>query len=236
MTDVSARRLATEPALRAELGDCGARRLASLDREFARKPPRPAAVGCRRSPLSGACSASAGSAVAWWRSAGALARRLAAPRLAAIAVVAIGLHVATPRPDPNAFAAQLVAALNAEGSNVSVVALYNATTNQVRLTTVSGTVVADKDYELWAIEGSASAPKSLGVIKIDARNDVKVAPDVLAGFGPGTVLAITLEAARAVRPPAPRRGLQWWPRAKGAATQILATISQSASSPFDGGR
>ena len=116
---------------------------------------------------------------------------------------AIGVNVATPRPDPNAFAAQLVAALNAQGSTVSVVALYNATTGQVRLTTLSGDAVPDKDYELWAIEGS-NAPKSMGVIPINQRVDVKVAPDILAGFGPGTTLAITLESKGGSKTGAPQ--------------------------------
>ena len=45
---------------------------------------------------------------------------------------------------------------------------------------------------IWAIEGS-DAPKSLGLLKIDARNDVTLPADVLAKFGPGTTLAISLE-------------------------------------------
>jgi anti-sigma-K factor RskA len=112
--------------------------------------------------------------------------------MAAVAIFAVAFAALSPRPDPNAFAAQLVAALSAQGSNVSVVALYSETTGQVRLTTVSGDPVPNKDYQLWAIEG-AQAPKSMGVIKINARNDVKIAPEILAGFGPGTTLAISLE-------------------------------------------
>jgi anti-sigma-K factor RskA len=121
----------------------------------------------------------------------ALGRSLRAAA-ALVAIIAIGVNVATPRPDPNAFAAQLVAALNAQGSDVSVVALYNATTGQFRLTTHTGEAVPDKDYELWAIEGDAPA-KSMGVIPINQRVDLAVKPDILAGFGPGTTLAITLE-------------------------------------------
>jgi len=108
-----------------------------------------------------------------------------------------------------------VAALHEEGSNVSFVALYNETTGQVRLTSLSGDAVPDKDYELWAIEG-ANAPKSMGVIPVNARTDVKLAPDVLAGFGEGTILAITLEAKGGSSTGAPQGPIV----AKGAATQI----------------
>jgi anti-sigma-K factor RskA len=73
-----------------------------------------------------------------------------------------------------------------------VVALYNAQSGQIRITPIAGAAVPGKDYELWAIEGE-QAPKSLGVIPIDARRDVTVKPDILAGFGSGTTLAITLE-------------------------------------------
>ncbi len=177
-------RLKAEPVLRADLR-LWRTRLSSLDSEFV-ETPAPAAVWSRLEQrlFTGQAKAGFWNSLALWRSvaAGALA----------VAVIAIGINVATPRPDPNAFAAQLVAALSAQGSNVSVVALYNETTGQVRLTTVSGDPVPNKDYELWAIEGSA-APKSMGVIKINARNDMKVAPDLLAGFGPGTTLAISLE-------------------------------------------
>ena len=182
-------------------------RLASLDAEFAETPAPPASWSKIERRLFPAAKSSFWDSVALWRGLSAAA--------AVIAVIAIGVNIAMPRPDANAFAAQLVAALNAEGSSVSVVALYNATTGQVRLTALSGAAVPDKDYELWAIEGS-TAPKSMGVISISSRNDVKVAPDVLAGFGPGTVLAITLERKGGSPTGAPQGPIV----AKGAATQI----------------
>jgi anti-sigma-K factor RskA len=177
-------RLRADPALRADLRFWRAR-LASLDWGFA-ETPAPAAVWPRLERRLFAEPARGG----WWNSL-ALWRALSAAALA-VAVVAIGIDLAMPRPDPNAFAAQLVAALSAQGSDVNVVALYNATTGQVRLTTISGTAVADKDYELWAIEGS-NPPRSMGVIPVTQNVDVKITPDILAGFGPGTTLAISLE-------------------------------------------
>ena len=200
-------RLRTDRSLQADLR-FWRNRLASLDGQFA-ETPAPAAVWSKleRRLFPAAAKAGFWDSLALWRGLSAAA--------AAIAVIAIGVNIVTPRPDANTFAAQLVAALNAEGSNVQVVALYNATTGQVRLTALSGDAVPDKDYELWAIEGS-NAPKSMGVISISARNDVKVAPDVLAGFGPGTVLAITLEHKGGSPTGAPQGPIV----AKGAATQI----------------
>jgi len=177
-------RLRTDRLLRTKLGFWRSR-LAGLDTQFA-ETPAPAGVWPRLERRLFADTARGG----WWNSL-ALWRGLSAAA-AAVAVIAIGVNIATPRPDPNAFAAQLVAALSAQGSNVQVVALYNAQTGQVRLTTISGEAVPDKDYELWAIEG-ANAPKSMGVIPINQRVDVPVKSDVLAGFGPGVTLAITLE-------------------------------------------
>ena len=177
-------RLRTDRLLRSELGFWRSR-LSGLDTQFA-ETPAPAAIWSRIERRLFADAAPAG----WWNSL-ALWRGLSAAA-AAIAVVAVGINIATPRPDPNAFAAQLVAALSAQGSNVQVVALYNAQTGQVRLTTISGDAVPDKDYELWAIEGS-NAPKSMGVIAINQRVDVPVKSDILAGFGPGVTLAISLE-------------------------------------------
>jgi anti-sigma-K factor RskA len=180
-----AARLGTDAATRAELRFWRTR-LAPLDAEFA-EVPAPAGVWPRLERRLFASPVRRGGvwdSLGFWRALSGAA--------AAIAVVAIGFNVAAPRPDPAAFAAQLVAALSAQGSNVSVVALYNATTGQVRLTTISGDAVPGKDYELWAIEGEA-APRSMGVIPIDASYDVKNAPDILAGFGPGTTLAISLE-------------------------------------------
>lgn len=179
-------RLAVDAELRAEVRFWQAR-LASLDTQFA-EAPAPAGVWPRleRRLFAGAGGAAPGiwNSLRFWRGLTAVA--------ASVAMLAIAIEVGTPRPDPKAFAAELVAALSAQGSNVQVVALYNASTGQVRITPISGDVVPNKDYELWAIEGQ-EAPKSLGVIPIDSRKDVVIRPDILAGFGSGTTLAITLE-------------------------------------------
>jgi anti-sigma-K factor RskA len=85
-----------------------------------------------------------------------------------------------------------VAALEEEGSDVRFVALYDGEGN-VRLTALSGSDVPDSDYELWAIQGD-NAPISMGVIPVTERSAVPISPEVMAGWGEGSVLAITLEA------------------------------------------
>ncbi|MEQ1769310.1 MAG: anti-sigma factor [Devosia sp.] len=163
-------------------------RLQSLDREFV-ETAAPASVLARlESRLFGEAN-TAGGLAGWWNSL-ALWRGLATAGVA-VAAIAVGFNVTAPRPDPQAFAAQLVAALHSEGSNVSFVALYNRQ-GELRITPLSGDQPGDKDYELWAIEGSGPA-KSMGVIAANARNDVTVAPDILVDFGEGTTLAVTLE-------------------------------------------
>lgn len=200
-------RIASEPSLMTEQR-LWRLRLAALDREFA-EVPAPAGVLSRaetrlfgREEKSGVWNS-----LALWRS-------IAAGGIA-VAAIAIGFNVLTPRVDPKLFAEQLVAALQEEGSGVSFVALYDPTTASVRLTALSGAEVPDKDYELWAIEGS-NAPISMGVIPVTSRIDVKIAPEVLAGFGEGTVLAVTLEQKGGSPTGAPQGPIV----AKGAATLI----------------
>lgn len=200
-------RLKAEPALRAELSFWRTR-LASLDTEFA-ETPAPAAVWSRieQRLFTGASKPGFWNSLALWRSLAAAA--------AAVAVVAVSLNVVTPRPDPNMFAAQLVAALHEQGTNVSFVALYNPDTGQVRLTALSGDTMPDQDYELWAIEGS-NAPVSMGVVPIDASMSMPLPDGVKAGFGPGTLLAVTIEQKGGSPTGAPQGPIV----AKGTATQI----------------
>jgi anti-sigma-K factor RskA len=200
-------RLKAEPALRADLAFWRGR-LASLDTEFA-EATAPAGVWPRIEQRLFTEQARSG----WWNSL-ALWRGVAAGAFA-VAAIAIAINVTTPRADPKAFAAELVAALHAEGSDVSFVALYNSGNGELRITPLSGDQPSDRDYELWAIEGEA-APRSMGVIAANARNDVKVAPDILVDFGEGTTLAVTLEAKGG----SPTGGPQGPIDAAGKATQI----------------
>ena len=177
-------RLRTEAGLRSRLR-FWRQRLASLDSEFA-ETPAPAGAWSRIEQRLFTGQAAGG----WWNSL-ALWRSVAAGALA-VAAIAVALNVTAPQPDPKAFAAELVAALHAEGSNVSFVALYNRESGELRVTPLSGEQFTDKDYELWAIEGDGPA-KSMGVIAANVRQDVKVSQDILVDFGEGTTLAVTLE-------------------------------------------
>ncbi len=177
-------RLKTDAALRSDLAFWRGR-LASLDVSFA-ETPAPAPVWSRIEQRLFSGETKPG----WWNSL-ALWRSVAAGAFA-VAAIAIAVNLTTPRADPKAFAAELVAALTAEGSNVSFVALYNSASGELRLTPLSGEQYTDKDYELWAIEDGGPA-KSMGVIAANARNDVKIAHDILVDFGEGTTLAVTLE-------------------------------------------
>jgi anti-sigma-K factor RskA len=180
-----ASRIATDPALKAELR-MWRLRLSALDREYGEQlAPRAilARVEARLFPQPR--PPSLWNSLAFWRS-------LAAGGVA-VAVAAIGFSLLQPAQlDPRAVATQLVAALQAqEGSGVSFVALYDAATGMVRLTALSGQALPDRDFELWAIQGTG-APVSMGVVPIDARAEIKM-PEDMPEFDEGTVLAISLE-------------------------------------------
>ena len=124
----------------------------------------------------------------WWESL-MVWRSIAAGALA-VAVAAVGFNLMQPRFDANTMAVQLVAALQAhEGSGIEFVALYDEGSGQVRITSLKGAAIPDKDFELWYINGDQPAV-SMGVIPVNERREITVDPAVI---GPGTVLAVTLE-------------------------------------------
>ena len=103
-----ARRIAAEPALRAELRMWN-QRLAGLDAQFEEQAP-PSHVFSRVEQRIFATRTAGGG---WWNSL-ALWRSVAMGSLA-VAVVAIGVNVMRPAPvDPEQFATQLVAALQSQ--------------------------------------------------------------------------------------------------------------------------
>ncbi|HEY0920987.1 anti-sigma factor [Devosia sp.] len=183
-----ARRIAAEPALRAEL-QLWRSQLSGLDAEFREEPPPPRVLEQLEARLFGTAArhrSGLWDSLALWRS-------LAAGGIA-VAAVAVGFNVMQPPPiDPTQFATQLVAAIKAqEGFGVEFVALYNAATGEVRLTGLSGQAIPDKDYELWYIKGDEPAV-SMGVIPVDQRSEIELDPQARSKFAPGTVLAVTLE-------------------------------------------
>lgn len=185
-----ARRIAAEPALASELS-LWRGRLSSLDAGFAPETPPPATWGRIETRLFGASEQERGGWLGWWSSLPVLRGMVVAGHL--LAVGAIGyIFVQPPRLDPAALANQLVAAMSAEGSSTSFVALYNATTGTLRLTALSGDAVPDHDFQLWAIQGDA-APVSLGLVTMAERQEMPMPDDMPDDMGAGTVFAVSLE-------------------------------------------
>jgi len=177
------RLIAADPGLQRER-DFWVRRFAALDGEFAEVEPPHDILKQVESRLFGPpAKSSVWNSLALWRglTAGAMA----------VAVMAIGFTLTRPAPSVTTLTTQLVAALQAEGSDVRFVALYDGT-GTVRLTALSGAVPSDRDLELWAIQGG-NDPISMGVIPVNQRSVVDLSEQVLAGWGEGSVLAITLE-------------------------------------------
>ena len=182
-----ARGCAREPALRARSALLARPALRASTRSLPKRPRR-LRPGRRIERRLFRRSAEAGVGSCWRCGAASPAPRRPSPSSPS------ALNVVTPRADPNAFAAQLVAALSAQGSNVQVVALYNAQSGQVRLTTALRRRRCPTRTTSSGPSRASAAPKSLGVITIDARNDVTAAGRCpRAGSAPGTMLAISLE-------------------------------------------
>lgn len=177
------RLIATNPLLKAE-HDFWAARFSALDDAFAEVPPPAHVLRRVETRLFGAeAKPSLWNSLALWRgtTAGALAG----------AVAAIGFNLMQPAPSVTTLTTQLVAALEAEGSDVRFLALYDGV-GTVRLTALSGDVPTDRDLELWAIQGGQD-PISMGIIPVNARSEVELNEQIRAGWGEGSVLAITLE-------------------------------------------
>ncbi|SHF29554.1 anti-sigma factor [Devosia limi] len=181
------RLIEADPALRAER-DFWVNRFAALNTQF-EEVAVPGHLLARIEARAFGDAAKPAPARLWdslmlWRSvaAGALA----------VAVVAVGFSAFQPTPTSSALAVQLVAALEQEGSDVKFVALYDGATGMVRLTALSGEAIPDRDFELWAIQGD-NKPVSMGVIPVNARSAIGLSPEIAAGWGEGSILAITLE-------------------------------------------
>ena len=184
-----ARLIEADSRLRAER-DFWQSRFSALDDQFEDVTPPRHLLGAIEARAFGEAMV-VGPVTRFWNSLN-LWRGIAAGALA-VAVAAVGFNLVQPAPDVSSLTTQLVAALEEEGSNVKFVALYDGTGN-VRLTALSGDAVPNKDFELWAIQGGNN-PVSMGVIPVSERSSVAVTPEVLAGLGEGSVLAITLEQA-----------------------------------------
>jgi anti-sigma-K factor RskA len=128
--------------------------------------------------------------VSWWSSL-ALWRGLAIASLAALA-----LYVAVPYLSPQAevSAERYVASLAPTGSDVHYFVVYDARSQDVGLSHVTGARPEGRDFELWVIERS-NPPQSLGVIPVGQSVHLDVADAVRNKIEAGAQLAISLEPA-----------------------------------------
>ena len=149
-----------EPALRAEL-TLWRKRLAGLDGDFAETAPPATRLTAIEARLFGALRAAA-RLVGF---AGAVARPDRRGR--GVAVLAIGVTLCAAAPDAQAL--RHPAGRGAPGAGGSEVELHRAlrpAAGQVRITSLSGEPIPDKDYELWSIMGD-KPPVSMGVIPVE---------------------------------------------------------------------
>ena len=180
------RLIEADQSLRAER-DFWTSRFAALNAEFEETPVPPHLYAAIEARAFGDV-VRASRSVPWWES--LMVWRGIAAGAVAVAVAAIGFNLMQPRFDANQMAVQLVAALQAhEGSGIEFVALYDQGSGQVRITSLKGTAIPNKDFELWYINGDQPAV-SMGVIPVNERREIPIDPSVIA---PGTVLAVTLE-------------------------------------------
>lgn len=116
--------------------------------------------------------------------------------LAAATVAAMALYIVTPylNPPTQHLQERLVASLDADGSDIKYLVVYEAPRHDVDLTFVSGERANGKDFELWVLKGE-NAPVSIGVIPAGRTVHVKLSTAVQHKLAEGTVLAVSLEPA-----------------------------------------
>lgn len=96
-----------------------------------------------------------------------------------------------PVPDPAGGGTVLVSQISGEQSGLTLAALYDTQTGNMRITRAAGQAPSGRVLELWVIAGQ-DAPVSLGVLPDDPRAEL-VVPEPLAAVLAGAVLAISDE-------------------------------------------
>jgi anti-sigma-K factor RskA len=115
--------------------------------------------------------------------------------LTVAAFAALALWVAVPLlapPPPVEPAQRLVASLAPQQSDVHYFVVYDAATKDIGLSHVTGERAADRDFELWVIEGD-QPPKSVGVIPSGTSVHLAVTQDLERKIASGAVFAISVE-------------------------------------------
>lgn len=179
------RAIETSPALAAEAG-FWEQRFSAFNDDYEPATPPAALLGQIEQRLFAKAKAPWYNSLRLWRSLAGAA--------AAIAVVAVGLNLLSPRIEPPQDAAQLVAALSAVESDVSFVALYDAQSGALRVSGTGTPAGTANDYELWFIEGE-NAPISMGVLAVGEAQSIAVDDALRDQIAQGITLAVTREVA-----------------------------------------
>lgn len=183
-----ARRVATDAEF-ARLVEAWEERLSPLARHYEEVPP-PEAVKRALDQRLFDTARSESVTPSLWQSL-TVWRGIAAASLVALLVYAAIPLVGPPTERP---AVELVASLAAEDSDVRYLAVYDAARDRVGLSRLSGAPAAERDFELWVIEGE-NAPVSLGIIPPGETVHLTIPEDVSRALGESAILAISLEPA-----------------------------------------
>lgn len=182
----AAARIAADPIFAARVRDWEERLAPMSEAVVPVAPPAHIYAGIEARLFPAAASERSGiwASLAFWRGM-ALASLLAF----AVAAGTLTFYQVTPRP----VSQPLVAALDAKGSDVKLVALYSEARRQLVVRPVSGSPASDRDFELWFI-GPDKKAISLGVLPKGGRTaDIAIKPALASRFAGGTTLAITDE-------------------------------------------
>lgn len=180
-----AARLTREPALAEEVA-AWTIRLSGLDNEVEGVPPAPAVKSALERRLFGMPAR-----VPFWQRAGLWQ----GVSLASVAVAAFfafqALQPVDAPPREPTRAPLFISEIAAEDQSLRLLAVYDSTLGEVRLTRVAGAAVDGRVLQLWAIAGDA-APVSLGVLPDAAATAVDL-PFALRSDVAGLVLAVSDE-------------------------------------------
>ncbi len=86
----------------------------------------------------------------------------------------------------------LIAEMAAEGSPVSLVALYDNQSGIMKLTPAAARATEKKSLELWLIDGDSPAI-ALGILPATGTGEIQIPPDMRTKISDGMVLAVSLE-------------------------------------------
>lgn len=117
--------------------------------------------------------------------------------LASLALAAFAIIPPLLRPEPQvAKVIPIVAPMQADTGEVRFVALYEPGSDEIRVTRVKAEKGADRDYELWFVDGNAkpeSKPESMGVVPDAEFATLKIKPEMIARINAGDAFAMSVE-------------------------------------------